>query len=197
MTEPIKFFLPGPTYVPEDARQAMTQPMVGHRSPGFKDFYIKLSAKLPKLLRTSGDVMVASGSSTLVMESAVISCVQQDVLCLTNGAFSERWHSIAKSTRQVRRQARRPLGTGDRPRGAARRPAPQEVRGHHRGPQRDLDRRDEPDRRPRQGRSARRGTPWSSSTPSPRSAARRSRPTTGGSTSASPAPRRRSPCRPA
>ena len=98
MTEPIKFFLPGPTYVPEDVRQAMTQPMVGHRSAGFKDFYIKLSAKLPKLLRTSGDVMVASGSSTLVMESAVISCVQQDVLCLTNGAFSERWHSIAKST---------------------------------------------------------------------------------------------------
>jgi predicted phosphoserine aminotransferase len=98
VTEPIKFFLPGPTYVPEDARQAMTQPMVGHRSPGFKDFYIKLSAKLPKLLRTSGDVMVATGSSTLVMESAVISCVREDVLCLTNGAFSERWHSIAKST---------------------------------------------------------------------------------------------------
>ena len=87
MTEPIKFFLPGPTYVPEDARQAMTQPMVGHRSPGFKDFYIKLSAKLPKLLRTSGDVMVASGSSTLIMESAVVSCVSQNVLNLTCGAF--------------------------------------------------------------------------------------------------------------
>lgn len=110
MTEPIKFFLPGPTYVPEDARQAMTQPMVGHRSAGFKDFYIKLSAKLPKLLRTQGDVMVASGSSTLVMESAVISCVKQDVLCLTNGAFSERWHSIAKSTGKAADKLAAPWG---------------------------------------------------------------------------------------
>jgi predicted phosphoserine aminotransferase len=98
VTKPIKFFLPGPTYVPEDARQAMTQPMVGHRSAGYKDFYVKLSAKLPHLLRTKGDVMVATGSSTLIMESAVISCVEKDVLNLTNGAFSERWHSISKST---------------------------------------------------------------------------------------------------
>lgn len=97
MNEPIKFFLPGPTYVPQDALQAMTKPMVGHRSAGFKDFYVNLGERLPKVLRTSGDVMVATGSSTLIMESAVISCAAQDVLCITNGAFSERWHSIAKS----------------------------------------------------------------------------------------------------
>jgi aspartate aminotransferase-like enzyme len=94
--EPIKFFLPGPTYVPQDAREAMTKPMVGHRSAGFKTFYLSLAERLPQVLRTSGDVMVATGSSTLIMESAVISCAAQDVLSLTNGA-SERWHSIAKS----------------------------------------------------------------------------------------------------
>ena len=110
MTEPIKFFLPGPTFVPEDARQAMTQPMVGHRSAGFKDFYLKLSAKLPKMLRTAGDVMVATGSSTLIMESAVISCVQQDVLNLTNGAFSERWHSISKAVGKAADQLAAPWG---------------------------------------------------------------------------------------
>jgi aspartate aminotransferase-like enzyme len=97
VTEQIKFFLPGPTYVLEEVRQAMTQPMVGHRSAGYKAFYIELSKKLPPVLRTSGDVMVASGSSTLVMESAVVSCVQSEVLNLTNGAFSERWHSISKA----------------------------------------------------------------------------------------------------
>lgn len=96
--EQIKFFLPGPTYVPEDARQAMTKPMVGHRSAGFKEFYLTIAARLPKVLRTKGDVMVATGSSTLVMESAVVSCAASEVLNLTNGAFSERWHSITKST---------------------------------------------------------------------------------------------------
>jgi predicted phosphoserine aminotransferase len=97
VTEPIKFFLPGPSYVPEDVRQAMTKPMVGHRSAGFKQFYLTVAERLPKVLRTSGDVMVATGSSTLTMESAVVSCAAQEVLNLTNGAFSERWHSISKS----------------------------------------------------------------------------------------------------
>jgi aspartate aminotransferase-like enzyme len=95
--EQIKFFLPGPSYVPEDARQAMTAPAVGHRSAGFKSFYLTLAERMPKVFRTAGDVMIATGSSTLVMESAVISTVQKDVLNLTCGAFSERWHSISKS----------------------------------------------------------------------------------------------------
>ena len=95
--EQIKFFLPGPTYVPEDARQAMTAPAVGHRSAGFKAFYLTLAERMPKVFRTQGDVMIATGSSTLVMESAVISTVEKDVLNLTCGAFSERWHSISKS----------------------------------------------------------------------------------------------------
>jgi aspartate aminotransferase-like enzyme len=110
VNEPIKFFLPGPTYVPMDARQAMTQPMVGHRSAGFKDFYVKLSAKLPGMLRTAGDVMVATGSSTLIMESAVISCIEKDVLNLTNGAFSERWHSISRSVGKAADQLAAPWG---------------------------------------------------------------------------------------
>ncbi|HEX7184296.1 MAG TPA: alanine--glyoxylate aminotransferase family protein [Thermoanaerobaculia bacterium] len=97
MTEQIKFFLPGPSYVLEEVRQAMTKPMVGHRSAGFKSFYLKMAERLPQVLRTSGDVMVASASSTLVMESAVISTAASDVLNLTNGAFSERWHSISRS----------------------------------------------------------------------------------------------------
>jgi len=97
VSEPIKFFLPGPSYVPEDARQAMTKPVVGHRSAAFKDLYLRIAARLPQVLRTAGDVMVATGSSTLIMESAVVSCVRQDVLNLTNGAFSERWHAISKA----------------------------------------------------------------------------------------------------
>src|SRR5436305_12504069 len=71
--------------------------MVGHRSAGFRAFSVSLAERLPKVLRTAGDAMVATGSSTLVMESAVLSCAAQDVLNLTNGAFSERWHSISRA----------------------------------------------------------------------------------------------------
>ena len=97
LTEPIQFFLPGPSYVSSDVRQAMTKPMAGHRSAAFKELYVSLAARLPKVFRTAGDVMIATGSSTLIMESAVVSCVERHVLNVTNGAFSERWHAISKS----------------------------------------------------------------------------------------------------
>lgn len=97
MTEPIRFFLPGPSYVPEDVRQAMTVPMVGHRSPGFRAFHLSLAERLPKVLRTTGDGLIATASSTLVMEAAVVSLAREEVLNLTNGAFAERWHAITRA----------------------------------------------------------------------------------------------------
>jgi aspartate aminotransferase-like enzyme len=94
--EKIQFFLPGPTYVPEDARQAMAKPIVGHRSAGFRSFYQSVSSRLQGVLRTQGDALTATGSSTLIMESAVLSTAAADVLSLTCGAFSERWHAITR-----------------------------------------------------------------------------------------------------
>src|SRR5262245_34750602 len=88
----------------------MTQPMVGHRSAGFKEIYRRISERLPKVFRTAGDVMVATGSSTLVMESAVVSCVRQDVLNLTNGAFAERWHAISKAVGKAADKVSAPWG---------------------------------------------------------------------------------------
>lgn len=91
----IRFFLPGPAFVPEDVRLAMTRPIVSHRSAEFRAIYQRLAHALPQLFRTQGDVFIATGSSTFLMESALVSTVDRDVLHLTNGAFSERWHQIA------------------------------------------------------------------------------------------------------
>ncbi|MCB1055173.1 MAG: alanine--glyoxylate aminotransferase family protein, partial [Acidobacteria bacterium] len=95
--EPIRYFLPGPAYVLEEVRQALTGPVMGHRSPAFREIYDRLSEGLPRVFRTAGDVYLATGSSTLVMESAVVSTVSRRVLHLTSGAFSERWHQISLS----------------------------------------------------------------------------------------------------
>ncbi|HEX2251936.1 MAG TPA: alanine--glyoxylate aminotransferase family protein [Thermoanaerobaculia bacterium] len=108
--EPIRFFLAGPTYVPEDVRQAMTQPVVAHRSPSFKALWARLAERLPAVFRTRGDVYVATGSSTLLMESAVVSTVGRDVLNLTNGAFSERWHAICRSLGRAADRLEHPWG---------------------------------------------------------------------------------------
>ena len=56
-----------------------------------------MTPRLQEVFRTSGDVLMATGSATLVMESAIVSTVENDVLNLTCGAFSERWHTISRS----------------------------------------------------------------------------------------------------
>jgi aspartate aminotransferase-like enzyme len=108
--ETIQFFLPGPTYVPEDARQAMAAPVVGHRSAGFRSFYQSIASRLPAVLRTQGDALIATGSSTLIMESAVISTAAASVLSLTNGAFSERWHAISRGAGKAADRLQAPWG---------------------------------------------------------------------------------------
>jgi aspartate aminotransferase-like enzyme len=122
--EKIQFFLPGPTWVPEDARQAMAAPVVGHRSAGFRSFYQSIAGRLPAVLRTAGDVLIATGSSTLIMESAVISTAAASVLSLTNGAFSERWHAISRGAGKATDRLSAPWGEAIDPdlvRGALRR----------------------------------------------------------------------------
>jgi aspartate aminotransferase-like enzyme len=61
------------------------------------DLYSRLVPRLQQVFRTSGDVLIATSSSTFVMEAALISTVDSQVLNLTNGAFSERWNAIARS----------------------------------------------------------------------------------------------------
>jgi aspartate aminotransferase-like enzyme len=98
----IHFFLPGPVYVAESVRQAMTQPIVSHRSPEFRQLYAETTGRLRQIFRTDmeageGEVYIATGSATLVMEMALSSTVRQRALHLTGGAFSERWQAIARS----------------------------------------------------------------------------------------------------
>lgn len=109
-TEPIRFFLPGPTYVTEAVRQAMTKPMMGHRSAPFRALHESLARRLPAVFRTAGDVMIATASSTLIMESAVLSTAAESVLNLTCGAFSERWHAISRSVGKAADQVAVPWG---------------------------------------------------------------------------------------
>lgn len=95
--EAIRFFLPGPSYVLEEVRAAMTAPVMGHRSPAFRALYARLAGQLPAVLQTRGEVYLATGSSTLVMEAAVLSTTTTSVLNLTSGSFSERWHAISRA----------------------------------------------------------------------------------------------------
>lgn len=95
--EPIRYFVPGPAYVPADARRAMGREVVPHRSAAFREVYERLAGRLPGIFRTGGEVYLATASSTFVMEAAVVSLVERDVLNVVHGAFSARWHDVCRS----------------------------------------------------------------------------------------------------
>ena len=93
-----RFFLPGPTEVRPEVLEAMMQPMIGHRVREMEDLMSHIQPGLRYIFRTDRPVYVSASSATGLMEGAVRNGVRRRVLCLVNGAFSERFYKIAAST---------------------------------------------------------------------------------------------------
>jgi predicted phosphoserine aminotransferase len=92
-----RFFLPGPTEVRRDVLEAQVRPMIGHRGKAMEELMARLQPGLKRAFRTERPVYVSASSATGLMEGAVRNGVRRRVLSLVNGAFSERFHSIARS----------------------------------------------------------------------------------------------------
>lgn len=92
-----RFFLPGPTEVRPEILQAMVKPMIGHRGKEMEELLARLQEGLQYVFRTKRPVYISSSSATGLMEAAIRNGVRRRVLCLVNGAFSERFYKIAQS----------------------------------------------------------------------------------------------------
>jgi predicted phosphoserine aminotransferase len=93
-----RFFLPGPTEVRPEILQAMTQPMIGHRVAEMEALMARIQPHLRAIFRTERPVYVSASSATGLMEGAVRNGARRRVLSLVNGAFSSRFHQIARAT---------------------------------------------------------------------------------------------------
>lgn len=91
------FFLPGPTEVRPEVLQAMTGPMLPHRGAKFEELFARIQAAMKPIFRTQRPVYVSSSSATGLMEAAIRCARPGPILCLVNGAFSERFANIAQS----------------------------------------------------------------------------------------------------
>ncbi len=92
------FFLPGPTEVRPQILEAMLQPMIGHRVAEMEELMGRMQPRLRAVFQTERPVYVAASSATGFMEGAVRNGARRRVLSLVNGAFSERFFQIARST---------------------------------------------------------------------------------------------------
>lgn len=91
------FFLPGPTEVREEILAAMVRPMIPHRGHEFEDLFDRLQQGLRPVFKTERPVYISSSSATGMMEAAIRCAPPGRVLCLVNGAFSERFAHIAST----------------------------------------------------------------------------------------------------
>ena len=92
-----KFFVPGPTWVRPAILQELTRPMIGHRSPEFRELFGGINRDIKDLFATKQSTFVMTCSGTGVLQAALENCVARRVLVTTCGAFSERWYNIAES----------------------------------------------------------------------------------------------------
>ena len=87
-------FTPGPTPVPQNVRNAMSDETMHHRTPEFEAIFEKTRKHLFNLFKTDEVVMLAS-SGTGAMEAAVINLCHNTLLNINSGKFGERFGKIA------------------------------------------------------------------------------------------------------
>tara|TARA_B100001989_G_scaffold224518_1_gene179022 strand:+ start:86 stop:1165 length:1080 start_codon:yes stop_codon:yes gene_type:complete len=91
-----KLHIPGPVDVSKGAYDALTKPVMGHRSPDFVDLYQKCQTLLQSLFMTDDPVFLSTSSAWGVMEGAVRNLSEKKVLCCMCGAFSDKWLDVSK-----------------------------------------------------------------------------------------------------
>ena len=113
MREDFLLLNPGPVPVTRDVRQAMSEPMVSHRSAEFEAIYERAQTALDHVFTeatldgaptaSDGTTLVFNGTATMAMEAAVANLVgglsgrddDGKVVPLVNGKFGRRFKRIA------------------------------------------------------------------------------------------------------
>ena len=92
-------FTPGPTPVPPEVLEAMSRPIIHHRSSDFRGIFERCLARLSQVYRTAGDVLVYTASGTGGMESAISNLTRpgDKVVVVSAGHFGERWIAMARN----------------------------------------------------------------------------------------------------
>lgn len=93
-----RLLTPGPTQVPDEAREGLARPVRHHRTEEFRGLFREIVAGLQYVFQTQHDVVVLCSSGTGAMEAAVANVVPRGgkALVLESGKFSERWRLIAE-----------------------------------------------------------------------------------------------------
>jgi len=90
--------IPGPIPVPDDILETMSNPMINHRGPEFKEILFRVTDGLKQVFDTESDVYILTASGTGAMEAAIVNTLSpgDKALNATVGVFGERFGKIAE-----------------------------------------------------------------------------------------------------
>ncbi len=91
----VKLYIPGPIEVSPATMQAMTQPMIGHRSKDFQNLVESMHPGLQTIFGTKQPVFLSTSSAWGVMEGSIRNLVHKKVLNCCCGAFSDKWYDVS------------------------------------------------------------------------------------------------------
>ncbi len=88
---------PGPTPVPDDIVEAMSDPMINHRGPEFLELIQEATERLKQVFMTENDVFILTSSGTGALEASIVNVLSpgEKVLSASAGSFGDRFADIA------------------------------------------------------------------------------------------------------
>lgn len=91
--------IPGPTPCAQEALEAMSRQMINHRGTEFGAILRRVTSGVREVFQTKNDVFILTTSGTGAMETAVVNVLSpgDKVLCVSIGAFGDRFAEIAKT----------------------------------------------------------------------------------------------------
>ncbi len=94
-----KLLIPGPVELSPGVLEAMSRPIIGHRTPEFDDVLTYCWDTLKKIYQTQNDVVLLTSSGTSAMDAAISNTIESgdEVVCVTGGKFGERFVGIVKA----------------------------------------------------------------------------------------------------
>ena len=92
-------FTPGPTPLPPEIQEALSRPIIHHRTSDYQEILKEVNEGLKYLFQTEAPVLTFASSGTGAMEGAVANLLSpgEKALAIRGGKFGERWGEILKS----------------------------------------------------------------------------------------------------
>src|SRR3989344_1348674 len=104
--------IPGPTPLPPEVIQALSQPMISHRGPEYIALHNETVAMAKQFFQTKNDLFMFTSSGTGTMEAAIVNMLSpgDTILGVSIGLFGDRAIEVAKAYEMNVIELRYPMG---------------------------------------------------------------------------------------